>query len=342
MKVHAPPGTGIAGAESISPMYLARMPGMLNTVSEELRETRAVLTRRKKMQARLRQVRKEMAFYQRQIKTLDAQLNKEERDVNKLENISVRALFLKILGNHSQQLERKRQEHLMAALKYNESLDALNLLNYEVSLLERKIKDIPSLEARCAALFDRKSRMLKESDRRESSKLKALDREQELLDKQKLEIDGALAAGKVVLARLRTMHGQLKNVKGAWGNTLMQGKGRYSSYAKKSYIDKARKSALQTHLALEKFETEVQDVFARQRIAISFDRVRFEKFLETFYNNLLTDWIVQRSVHHVIKNVQSVTSDVQQVQASLKTELQHINKKLGANRRARQKLILSC
>jgi len=51
------------------------------------------------------------------LEKMDHELNDELKDISKLEGLSTRAIFHKILGNKEQKLEKERQEYLELTLK---------------------------------------------------------------------------------------------------------------------------------------------------------------------------------------------------------------------------------
>ncbi len=53
---------------------------------------------------------------------VDNKLEKEYKDIEKLENLSIKGLFYKILGSKEEQIERERQDYLQIVLKQKEIL----------------------------------------------------------------------------------------------------------------------------------------------------------------------------------------------------------------------------
>ena len=77
------------------------MDAQLSDLNDEISEVRAAITRRKKMKSRLKHLNHESVSLKRQARYLADALRKEERDVNKLLGLSVRAMFQETLGNLS-------------------------------------------------------------------------------------------------------------------------------------------------------------------------------------------------------------------------------------------------
>ena len=317
------------------------MESPLIALNAEIAEVRAAIARRKKMKTHLKRIRSELTYRRRQLATLTSSLRKEKRDVNKLEHLTVRTLFKSILGNLEEQLQIERQEYLTAVLKYNECVDIVDALEYELRIINEKLEELPVLQKQWEKLLTQKLTILKRTDSATAARLKALDVSEHSLNITRIEIDEAINAGVVAKRYLRSLVIQLKKVKD-WGSREMYGQGRYSSYAKKSYIDKARKTSLNVKMALDKFELEVQDVFRRQRFQDKFDIGRFEGFLDKFYDNLITDWVVQKSTSHVLSNVESISDKVLRILSMLKIEHTKVKREISALEKRRKKIILSC
>ena len=317
------------------------MEAELTALNTEIVEVRAAITRRKKMKTHLKRLNTELADRRRQIRYLTSTVRKEAQDVNKLQGLSVRAMFQKALGSLRDQLEIERQEYLLAALRYNDCIDLIEVLEYEVALVEGKLAELPPLQERFGHLLKKKLEILRRPENKASSQLRALDAQEHSLHIKRVEYDEAIIAGDLTTRRLKTMHNLLQKVKN-WGNYELQGSGRYSSYAKKSYIDKARRTALDVKVALDKFETEVQDVLKQEKIRDRFDIGRFEKFLETFYDNLITDWIVQKGTSNQLYMIRTVADKVSRIMATLKAEHRKIKSELRAIERMQKKIVLSC
>jgi len=81
------------------------------------------------------------------LKQLEVVVQKEERDVEELENLSWQSLFHRVLGNKHEQLEKERQEYLMAFLKYERCDNEIATLEYEQKIVEKKLSQSVNAEA---------------------------------------------------------------------------------------------------------------------------------------------------------------------------------------------------
>ena len=64
---------------------------------------------------------------QKQLTNLSATLEKEHLDVLKIEHLTQKGIFHRILGDQKQQYEIEKQEYLMATMAYNEAVKTVEL-----------------------------------------------------------------------------------------------------------------------------------------------------------------------------------------------------------------------
>ena len=82
----------------------------LNQLLEELQGV-------ERAERQMQKVQQQLEFSYRQLEHLAKTLDKEYADVEKLEKMSIKGVFYKVLGDKEAQLEKERQEYLQAVLK---------------------------------------------------------------------------------------------------------------------------------------------------------------------------------------------------------------------------------
>lgn len=75
---------------------------------------------------------------QAEIEDQRAKIDKELSDVMAMENVSVKSLVSKVMGNKEQKLEKEREEYLAATLELKEMEEALDMIAFEKSVLVKK------------------------------------------------------------------------------------------------------------------------------------------------------------------------------------------------------------
>ena len=77
---------------------------------------------------------------------LENVLQKEGKDVKKLEGLSLTGLFFTILGSKEQQLEKERQEYLAVKLKYDECNNSISAIKDQLEDTKQKMNQLKDIE----------------------------------------------------------------------------------------------------------------------------------------------------------------------------------------------------
>lgn len=306
---------------------------------EELHKTLEEIQNVKNVRKHLAQTNSELIRANKALDKFEKLLDKEYNDWKQLESLSVKSLFHKVLGSKEEQIEKERQEYLQASLKFNGMKKSVDILEYEKSLLEKKIVDISLLENKLKTLKKQRIQELIRSNSPSGKELKELLKK---IDKQIIlrnEVRRTVKTGSdaaKVLERMLAFLQQAKN----WGNWDMMGKGRMASYNKHDAVDRARETAFQAKHVLGKFQ---QDLYNLGAGSFTFD-IRIDSlssFTDIFFDNLISDWIIQQKIKNALSNVFSVKDKVNRIIQSLQNDLKKIGVNLQELEAAKEKIVLN-
>ena len=275
---------------------------------------------------RLKIIDNEIDIVEHDIRAQGKRMKEELVDVERLEKNGISSLFQKILGGHEEQLEKERQEYLQEVLSYNSLIDELEILKYEHDILVAKVNRKKELEALYKLLLSDKERKIKLNYPNIAAVLKKIDNLIVVNNQLANETDEAIESGTDVLKHLNLMIQNLKYVK-QWGLYRMQGKGRYSSYEKKGYIDKAQKLVGVVQVKFNIFEKELQDLYPDYDL--NMDNYHFKAFADNFYDGLITDWIIVKKLQVALNSTVAATHKVNRLLSMLHTEKDKLNKTLN-------------
>jgi len=229
----------------------------------------------------------------------------ELNDIIRLEQLGLRSLFKKVIGNIEIELEKERKEYLEAFLKHKALEEEIDELGYERELLRKSYIDPLKIEADLVALIKKKEFLLKSSNTKFTKELFKFESEigrYKLLDQK---MGRSIGQGKAALKILAEIERELQEVKD-WS---LMGKGNYASMQKKKYIDKARAKAIQATVRLEEFGGGLQMLFREKQLA--FDMAPFVNFLDHFYENLITDFIVKKKLAETFHDLDKAQDKVE-------------------------------
>jgi len=235
---------------------------------------------------------------------LEDQLVEELEDIEKLEKMSITSMFYKVLGSQDEQLEKERQEYLNVSLKHKELKKDIEILEYEHKIISSKVQEIGGLEASLEELKKVRLQEIMRTDDKYRTKITGIYSELDSIRAEIEELRQAQVAGDNCL---RAIDAVIKHLKDAehWGNwDMMNKRSTYYSQMKHNAIDRATNAAQQVKHRLKTFDRELIDVNIEQtQLNINLDG--FGRFMDIFFDNLISDWVIQRKIKNALNNVQS-------------------------------------
>lgn len=274
------------------------------------------------------------------IKIMDGQLDKELEDINSLESLSVKSIFYKTLGSKEEQLEKERQEYLELSLKYKEYKKETELMEYERGLLSKKLNSIPLVEKKLQELKNRReTEILSSPNTTLKNEFKELLHKMDVNIALAKELEEAIIEGQKSLKILSNIIAYLQKAED-WGRWDMYGDNRRAKYIKKQSIDQALRLLPSAQHQLNMLMRELADLGERE-IVLKLDTVHFDKFRDFFFDNLISDWIIQQRIRNTLNNIEATTSHVKRIILSLEQERKSVAQKLLSLNATKESLILS-
>ncbi|MBK8506407.1 MAG: hypothetical protein IPL46_31935 [Saprospiraceae bacterium] len=311
----------------------------MSDIHTELEETFESYQQLLRIDRHLHQLNDQLQNSYRDLDRLETQLRKEFSDIEELEKLSVKGLFHKVLGSKEEQIEKERQEYLQVSLKYNEAKKSVELLEYERDLLQGKTKDLSTLEKKLDSLIKQREKLLIEANTPVGKQILDLllveDANREFIG----DIKQVKKAGDEVLLILDKMTDHLRQAKN-WGQWDMAGRQRGSSYLKHNQIDQARDLSYHAKHLLVRLERDLSQIYGNEQFNLSFKLDSFSKFTDIFFDDLISDWIVQQKIQNALSNVITVRDKLIGILQSLDVEIGKADKKLIQLEEQRKQLII--
>jgi len=283
---------------------------MYTEINRQLEEARQGIHRLRKIDSMLKDLRNEERSLELKLSELKAAWDKEDIDVQKLEKMSLASIFLSVLGNLQEHMEKEKSEALSAKLKYEQATRDLEDVKHEISRLCSEQAEYADYERKYDSLYAMKKDMLMKSDPARAQHILDL-KEQLSVSKSVLkEIREAVSAGRNVMSSLDKAMGSLDSAEG-WGVWDMLGGGLISDLAKHSHIDNAKYEAERSQTLLRRFRTELADIKIQENI--HFETDGFAKFADFFFDGLIADWCMQSRIQNSHESISGVRSQVQGV-----------------------------
>jgi DNA repair exonuclease SbcCD ATPase subunit len=313
---------------------------MFDELNRQLMDLREKMNINSRLQKKLSIARQSLFDQRSKLSQLEAILERETKDVRRLEGLSITALFYTILGSKDQQLEKERQEYLAAKLKYDECGQAVSAIESEMSSIELRIRSLGNLEERYAALIAEKEKLVATTDNPVLKKY--IDLSERLADLQSNieEMNEAIRAGEAVIEGLGNVIKSLNSAE-SWGTWDMLGGGMIVTAIKHSRIDDARSWISHVQYSLRHFQRELTDVNIGRKGNSGIDIGGFETFSDYFFDCLITDWVVQGTIKDSLRNAELMLDGVQNIVIGMQAALVGMRERVNAVRDEKCKLIES-
>jgi len=291
---------------------------MFEEINKQLTEIKERLRAQKKAQSMLLKAQQTSKDEKIRLKKLSAQLKKENRDVEKLERLSITGLFYQILGNKEEKLDKERQEYIAANLKHDECSHSVKALEREIAIYEKKLKELGDPETEYKNVLEEKEALIMKTGGKQVLRLS-----ENLADVQAdiKEINEALDVGNEVLENLRDVISSLKSAKN-WGIFDVAGGGIIATAVKHSKIDKANAFIHVVQQNLRRFQRELADVNIGTGTEMSVEISSFSSFADYFFDGLIFDWVVQSKIHKSLDNVTTMTNSIEKIMQQLRQGLE--------------------
>jgi hypothetical protein len=251
---------------------------------------------------------------------------KELEDIENLEKLNITSLFKKVLGTKEEQLEKERQEYLAVNLKIKELNKSIELSEYELGLVEKKIKEADQLKNELEALKQRRQKEIIASNSIERDSLIKLHNTHDQLLLRNNEIKEAHDTGRLALEAIESVHKYLSEaIKNSEWDILSSG--RQYDYHKHRSLDFAADHCYRAQQLLNHFNKELLDVgIYEQALQINLNQI--SKFTDTFFDNLISDWIIHNKIKNSYHVVESLIDKVRLILNTLELEFKQINVKV--------------
>lgn len=279
----------------------------MNQKMEEVQQGIFRFNKINSMLGELEQQKKELEAKATELKDL---LEKENMDVDKLENKSLAHLFHTILGNIEEKKEQEQKEALAAKLKYDQAVGELEQLEAQMLQMKTEAVQFKDCKREYDSLYRKKAELLMASNSETAQRLMELSEHLKVSNNNRSEIKEAIAAGNEVISHTDNAISSLQSAEG-WGTWDILGGGLLADMAKHSHIDDAKGEADMVQSKLSRFRTELADV--RINNDIHFETDGFGKFADFFFDGLIADWCMQSKIEGSLESVQNVRSQVQNV-----------------------------
>lgn len=303
--------------------------------ADDLSLLQAQMVYKKRLETVLKELRSQESALSRKVADLEQRLRHEQRDLDRLEGLSLAAFFYNMTGQLEEKLEKERQETSAARVKYSAALRELEAIQADLTETEIDLQDLADCEERYARSLEQKRLEIETAGSNEARELLDMEEALALLAGQERELDEAISAGTDALHAADEV---MQNLSAArdWGAFDALCGGLLPDLAKHDKIDEAQQSIEQLQIRLQRFNKELTDTDIRTDLEVSISRML--KFSDIFFDNLLTDLAVLDRITQAQRQVDQTRDQILGILRQLQTKKEsvhhkHIQAKTGLEER---------
>jgi hypothetical protein len=290
---------------------------------------------------RIDDVTARIAALSKQIDTLTAAVAQEQRDVDKLEGLSLTRVLLSLRGAREDTLARERAEADAARYRLAEAQARLAALNRELESAQVSLARLASAPGVYAEVLREKEAHLQSSSDPRGAQLLGLAEERGRLGAERREVSEALAAADAALRALVAVRDKLGSASSWSTYDTFFGGGMLSSSIKHHRMDEAAQAAAYADRCIAVLRTELADVGGLGVTAPQLAMDGLVRFVDIWFDNIFTDLAVGNRIRQAQENVARAGRLVTDVREGLRQRDEQARSRLSAIDSSRQALLTS-
>lgn len=300
------------------------------TTSEKIKEVQEKIIQLRQVSTHLDGLNEQRTELLKEVTKLERNVDKELADVMKIENVSLKSILHKVVGNKEEMIEKERQEYLEAALNLKKARESLDILEYEISVLEGKesvrtyIDQIEILKER------RKEEILREPGETRNLIIKLMQ-EQDEVESMHIEIKEAHNELTIYRDQLTKILNALSHAN-YWYQIENSTRNRRAYHNRLEAIDRAIYEGSRSEVTLRKLKNELRD------ISINYDPKPLNHLSQlqkgmsgNFIKNLVGDIMFNQNLNNSYREVQAILSNSKNLKQTLNdliTDLKEKDKRI--------------
>lgn len=298
----------------------------MSDIQDQIRKKIEELTSLERVYKRNSELEQEINQATQKYNQLSKKLDKELKDFEDMQSLSIKSLFYKVLGSKEDQLEKERQEYLQASLEFNEMKRELETLQYENELLSGKLGNVASLKQELGRLKKMRENEIIHDNSPLAKDLLLIANQLDQVYVFKKEIAEAIDVGVECDKILSVIVNELRAAK-QWGDWSRGRGGRNTTYRKHDAIDRASHLATKANYHLNQFAKELRDINLNEG-NFTLELSGITNFTSVFFDNLITDWVVQQKIVNALSNVMSMKDKVIRIVNSVQASFPKIDSQI--------------
>ena len=299
----------------------------MSDLDETLHDLERALHEKNRLSQSLESAKQRLEVEGRRRAGLRAALRKEEADVERLEGLSLTALFHSVFSNKEEQLDKERQEAFKARLAYDACAAIVKSAEIEVDELTRRLRSLDHLDERVARARRAREESLRAMDDSRAAELVKIADQRAAIAAQAARIRDTQRLGISAYRRLKELESELVGASG-FSSWDMWGGGAVITAAKLARLDRANNLVKLVEEDVYRFEGELDAIMMVEEIRLDLELAGSLRFADYFFDHLIVDLSVHGRIKRSLENTREALEIVQETVEHLDSKVDELSAQL--------------
>lgn len=243
------------------------------------------------------------------LKLLRRELEKENKDVERLEKITLSTVLYVIINKRVEKLDKEKEEAYLAKLKYDSTVAEIEAVREQIKVCIADLNSLNGIDEEYQAAYNERLAELKRSGGVYSEEIATLEKEIADADYRKKESEEAKNVAKRALSLVCDITDELESAKSWSTYDTFFGGGMIADLSKHEHLDNAQNLVETLQDQLSVLKAELKDVNIDSDIYVRIDG--FARFADYFFDNFFTDLTVDDSINSSLSRIESIKYELE-------------------------------
>lgn len=304
----------------------------LTAAAQAVRELEVTRQRSADLQARQDHLGSELA-------ALQAQYQQEQKEVDRLEHLSLSRVFASLKGSREEALTQEQAEANAVRVRAADAQARLEAVRSELQAAQSRLDQLASAPQAYAAMLAEKERHLTESGDPRRGTLLGLADERGRLNAELAEMNQAMQAADAARQALSVVEDKLGSASGWNTYDTFFGGGMLATAMEHSRLDDAAAAAAEADRRMAVLRTDLTELDQVAETSPMITLSSATRFVDLWFNNIFTDLAVRDRIQQGQQNVAQSLQMVGTIEGRLKTQSAEVQSRLSQIEAQRRDLL---
>lgn len=299
---------------------------MIKEIDEKIKKYRNNKVLKEALENKISSIEETLSNKEDELKVLEKNLIKEEKDVERLKSFSFLNLMASIMNNKKEKLNKEEKEYLDAKLKYDNLKSDIKNLNNDLEEEKKKLRELQVEDNQYEALIIQKIDILKRSNLDVKDEIIKYENEISSLLNEKVLVLEVLNKAENALMIADEIKSALEGVEN-WGPYTIVGTGIINSIENSEKIDYIKSTMERLSYSVEMLNEELKAV--RKTMSLEDKDISGTAYIfDHFFNCMLNDFSDKEDTKGSLYEIYELEGEIRRIAEKLKNEQIRVNMKI--------------